>query len=252
MLEVSGLEKQFKRNNKVLSDVSFTVEQGEFVALLGLSGSGKSTLFRCLTLLEAWDKGTFTYNNKNVLALSKKEQRVLRRQWAYIKQKVSLIKRRTAIENVLAGRLNHTSLGRVILNSFTKEDHKQAMSALERVGLKHKAYERADQLSGGEQQRVAIARALVQEAKLIFADEPVSSLDPESAKQVMLDLQAICKSENITVLCSLHQVELAEKYASRILGLAKGKVVLDTLGGPLSDENKKSIYLFNEPTQGAQ
>ena len=126
------------------------------------------------------------------------------------------------------------------------------MSALERVGLKHKAYERADQLSGGEQQRVAIARALVQEAKLIFADEPVSSLDPESAKRVMLDLQAICKSENITVLCSLHQVELAEKYASRILGLAKGKIVLDTLGGPLSDENKKSIYLFNEPTQGAQ
>ena len=87
---------------------------------------------------------------------------------------------------------------------------------------------------------------------MIFADEPVSSLDPESAKQVMLDLQAICKSENITILCSLHQVELAEKYASRILGLAKGQIVLDTLGGPLNDENKKSIYLFNEPTQGAQ
>ena len=177
MLEVSGLEKQFKRNNKVLSDVSFTVEQGEFVALLGLSGSGKSTLFRCLTLLEAWDKGTFTYNNKNVLALLKKNREYCADSGPILNRKISLIKRRTAIENVLAGRLNHTSLGRVMVNSFTKEDHKQAMSALERVGLKHKAYERADQLSGGEQQRVAIARALVQEAKLIFADEPVSSLD---------------------------------------------------------------------------
>ena len=226
--------------------MSFTIEQGEFVALLGLSGSGKSTLFRCLTLLEDWDEGNYIYNNKNILPLSKKRKRLIRRDWAYIKQKVSLIKRRTALENVLAGRLNQTSFWRVVVNQFSKEDVEKSLAALERVGLKHKAYERADQLSGGEQQRVAIARALVQGAKVIFADEPVSSLDPESAKQVMNHLQSVSKSENITVICSLHQVDLAEKYASRILGLAKGEIVVDISDGSLQDEEKKKIYAFQE------
>ena len=246
MLEVSGLIKQFQSRERVLSGVSFTIKQGEFVALLGLSGSGKSTLFRCLTLLEDWDEGSFIYNNDNILQLSKRKRKLYRRDWAYIKQKVSLIKRRTALENVLAGRLNQTSFWRVVFNQFTKEDVEKSLVALERVGLKHKAYERADQLSGGEQQRVAIARALVQGAKVIFADEPVSSLDPESAKQVLLHLQSVSKSENITVLCSLHQVDLAEKYASRILGLAKGKIVVDISDGSLQDEEKKKIYTFQE------
>jgi phosphonate transport system ATP-binding protein len=248
MLEVSGLIKQFQSRERVLSGVSFTIKQGEFVALLGLSGSGKSTLFRCLTLLEDWDEGSFIYNNENILPLSKRKRKLYRRDWAYIKQKVSLIKRRTALENVLAGRLNQTTFWRVVFNRFSKEDVEKSLAALERVGLKHKAYERADQLSGGEQQRVAIARALVQGAKVVFADEPVSSLDPESAKQVLLHLQSVSKSENITVLCSLHQVDLAEKYASRILGLAKGEIVVDISDGSLKDEEKKKIYSYQELT----
>ena len=246
MLEVSNLVKEFKSSNRVLSGVSFTIQQGEFVALLGLSGSGKSTIFRCLTMLEDWDEGSYIYNNKDILPLPKKRKKLLRRDWAYIKQKVSLIKRRTALENVLAGRLNQTSFWRVVVNQFSKEDVEKSLAALERVGLKHKAYERADQLSGGEQQRVAIARALVQGAKVIFADEPVSSLDPESAKQVMNHLQSVSKSENITVICSLHQVDLAEKYASRILGLAKGEIVVDISNRLLQDEEKKRIYAFQE------
>ena len=246
MLEVSNLVKEFKSSNRVLSGVSFTIQQGEFVALLGLSGSGKSTIFRCLTMLEDWDEGSYIYNNKDILPLPKKRKKLLRRDWAYIKQKVSLIKRRTALENVLAGRLNQTSFWRVVVNQFSKEDVEKSLAALERVGLKHKAYERADQLSGGEQQRVAIARALVQGAKVIFADEPVSSLDPESAKQVMNHLQSVSKSENITVICSLHQVDLAEKYASRILGLAKGEIVVDISNRLLQEEEKKRIYAFQE------
>lgn len=246
MLEVSHLTKQFNSQEKVLSEVSFTIEQGEFVALLGLSGSGKSTLFRCLTLLEDWDDGSYIYNKENILSLTKRRRRHARQEWAYIKQKVSLIKRRTALENVLAGRMNQTSFLRIVANAFSKGDIEKALAALERVGLKHKAYERADNLSGGEQQRVAIARALVQGAKMIFADEPVSSLDPESAKQVMNHLQSISEVENITVICSLHQVDLAEKYAARILGLAKGEIVVDMVDDKLTDEDKKKIYSFDK------
>jgi phosphonate transport system ATP-binding protein len=212
----------------VLSEVSFTVTAGEVVALLGPSGSGKTTLFRCLTRLVEADEGEIRLLGRSMRGMRSGELRLARRNIGLVFQQHNLIRRRSAIDNVLAGRLGHVPLWRVMERCFEQTDRQRAFAALDRVDLLDFADRRADRLSGGQQQRVAIARVLAQESRVILADEPVASLDPASAVSVLSLLRDIAHEGGITVLCSLHQVDLVPGFADRVLGLRAGRLVTDS------------------------
>jgi phosphonate transport system ATP-binding protein len=219
-----------------LDDVSFVVDPGEFVALLGPSGAGKSTLFRCVTRLVAPDTGVVRVLGRDMSALGGQELRLARRDVGLIFQQFNLIGRLSAMDNVLAGRMGHASTLRVMLRQFTRADRQLALAALDRVGLLERAGQRADSLSGGQQQRVAIARVLAQQARLLLADEPVSSLDPQSAENVLGILRNIARETGIAVVCALHQVDLARRYADRVVALRGGRKLLD-VGVNAFDQN---------------
>jgi phosphonate transport system ATP-binding protein len=219
-----------------LDDVSFVVDPGEFVALLGPSGAGKSTLFRCVTRLVAPDTGVVRVLGRDMSALGGQELRLARRDVGLIFQQFNLIGRLSAMDNVLAGRMGHASTLRVVLRQFTRADRQLALAALDRVGLLERAGQRADSLSGGQQQRVAIARVLAQQARLLLADEPVSSLDPQSAENVLGILRNIARETGIAVVCALHQVDLARRYADRVVALRGGRKLLD-VGVNAFDQN---------------
>ena len=212
-----------------LDDVSFVVNPGEFVALLGPSGAGKSTLFRCVTRLVAPDTGVVRVLGRDISALGGQDLRLARRDVGLIFQQFNLIGRLSAMDNVLAGRMGHASTLRVMLRQFTRADRQLALAALDRVGLLERAGQRADSLSGGQQQRVAIARVLAQQARLLLADEPVSSLDPQSAENVLGILRNIARETGIAVVCALHQVDFARRYADRVVALRGGCKLLDVI-----------------------
>jgi phosphonate transport system ATP-binding protein len=217
-----GVTKSFGQNIAI-ENVSFRVEEHEFLAVLGPSGSGKTTLFRCLTGLLAPDHGTVRIDGHDVAALRGRS----RRRVAVVFQQFNLVNRLTAFQNVLAGRLGHVPAWRGWTRRFERADKLLALECLGRVGLLAQASQRADTLSGGEQQRVAIARALAQRPALIVADEPVASLDPNSATGILDLLSSITRSEGVAVVCSLHQVQYARDYADRIVGLWRGRVKFD-------------------------
>ena len=225
-----------------LSDVSFSIPAGAFVVLLGPSGAGKSTIFRCVTGLTQPDTGSIDVAGAKINTLSGRPLREARRNIGLIFQQFNLIGRLTAIKNVLGGRLGHAPAWRVILRLFARRDRQLALANLDRVGLLDKAYQRADSLSGGQQQRVAIARVLTQESQIILADEPVSSLDPDSSETVLGILKGISRERGIAVLCSLHQVDLAKRYADRIIGLRGGRIVYDGPAEGLTDQALDLIY----------
>ena len=212
----------------MLSDISFTVTSGEVVVLLGPSGAGKTTLFRCLTRLVEPDEGEINVLGRSVGEMRSGELRLARRNIGLVFQQHNLIRRRSALDNVLAGRLGHVPLWRVIARRFEQTDRQTAFAALDRVDLLDFADRRADRLSGGQQQRVAIARVLAQESRVILADEPVASLDPAAAVSVLSLLRDIAHENGITVLCSLHQVELVAGFADRVIGLRAGRLITDT------------------------
>ena len=225
-----------------LSDVSFSIPAGAFGVLLGPSGAGKSTIFRCVTGLTQPDTGSIDVAGAKINTLSGRPLREARRNIGLIFQQFNLIGRLTAIKNVLGGRLGHAPAWRVILRLFARQDRQLALANLDRVGLLDKAYQRADSLSGGQQQRVAIARVLTQESQIILADEPVSSLDPDSSETVLGILKGISRERGIAVLCSLHQVDLAKRYADRIIGLRGGRIVYDGPAEGLTDQALDLIY----------
>ncbi len=225
-----------------LQNVSFSIPAGALVVLLGPSGAGKSTIFRCVTGLTRPDTGSIEVAGAEINTLSGRALREARRNIGLIFQQFNLIGRLSAIKNVLGGRLGHTSTWRVVLRLFERRDRQLALANLDSVGLLDKAYQRADSLSGGQQQRVAIARVLTQESQIILADEPVSSLDPESSETVLTILKAISRERGIAVLCSLHQVDLARRYADRIIGLRAGQVVYDGLAKELTEQALDRIY----------
>lgn len=240
-IQLSGVSKQYA-GNPALDNVSLRVEQGEFVVLLGPSGAGKSTLFRCITALATPDQGCVEVLGERIDRLGKQELRIARRGIGLIFQQLNLIGRINALKNVLAGRLGHVPAWRVLLHLFPEQDRQQALANLDRVGLLNHAYQRADSLSGGQQQRVAIARALSQESRVILADEPVSSLDPESSETVLGILREISHERGIGVLCSLHQVDLARRFADRIIGVRAGRIVFDGSAAELDDAALERIY----------
>lgn len=237
---VRNLTKQFQEQT-VLSNVSFQVDQGEFIALVGASGSGKSTLLRCLYLTESWTKGEYIIDGKNVAKANALEKMKYRKHWAFLEEKPAINPGQTALKNVLGARWQHMSIVRSLTRKASMDEHVLAMDFLEKVGLLDKAEMKADKLSGGEQQRVVIAKALVQEATVILADDPVKGLAPDAAARVMEDLRSVSERQNVTVICALNQLELAERYAKRIWGLAEGRIVVDVPARKLTMRERSEI-----------
>lgn len=216
------------------------------VALLGASGSGKSTLLRHLSGLHRGDRnsGSITVHGREVQRGGRlsRQVRSLRSDVGLVFQQFNLVERSTVLTNVLAGSLHRTPLWRTLLHAFTAEERQAALLALDEVGILDHAHKRAAALSGGQQQRAAIARALVQKARLILADEPIASLDPESARKVMEILAAINREQNVTVVVSLHQVDYALKYCPRTVALRAGSVVFDGPSSSLTEERLRDLY----------
>lgn len=242
MLRVEHLTKVYDDGTVALRDVSFEVPDGEFLAVIGLSGSGKSTLLRCINRLIDPTEGRILWNDVDITAASQEDLRRIRRRIGMVFQHFNLVARSKVITNVLAGRLGYTSPALSLVNKFSKQDREHALAQLERVGLAEKADNRADELSGGQQQRVGIARAMVQEPEMILADEPVASLDPVLAHSIMQYLETINQEDDVTVLCSLHFLDLVHRYGQRVIALNEGQLVFEGLPSEIDDEMFKDIY----------
>ncbi|WP_127791794.1 phosphonate ABC transporter ATP-binding protein [Agromyces sp. LHK192] len=241
VIQVAGLDKAFGRTT-ALDGVDLEVERGEIVVLLGLSGSGKSTLLRHLDGLERPSAGSVRVLDEEVPSLTGRRLRRLRSRVGFVFQQFELVPSLTVLENVLTGALAELRGPRLGLFGYSRAHKLAALGHLDRVGLLDRAYQRADTLSGGQQQRVAIARALMQEPEILLADEPVASLDPESSEQVMALIREIAMDAGLTVVCSLHQVDLALSWGDRIVGLRHGQVVLDTPTAGLGKAEVMEIY----------
>jgi phosphonate transport system ATP-binding protein len=245
MLAVHNFSKTFAAH-RALDCVSVTVNPGEMVALIGASGSGKSTLLRHISGLMPGDRngGSITVMGRTVQREGRlrRDIRKIRANVGMIFQQFNLVSRLDVYANVMLGALGRTPIWRTVFGLFRDEDRRLAFEALERVGILDKSYQRASTLSGGQQQRAAIARALVQKAKLLLADEPIASLDPESSRRVMEILSDINKRDGITVLVSLHQVDYAVRYCPRAIALKDGKVVYDGPSSALGPAFLREIY----------
>ena len=233
MLQIKNLTKVYDGGVQALTDVSFEVPDGQFLAVIGLSGSGKSTLLRCINRLIEPTAGQIFWNGDDITAASPEEVRRIRRKIGMVFQQFNLVLRSKVLTNVLAGRLGYINPAMSLLNRFPKEDIEKAIRQMDRVGIADKANHRSDELSGGQQQRVGIARALMQDPEMILADEPVASLDPVLAHSIMKILEEINKKDGVTVLCSLHFLDLVHKYADRVIALNDGKLVFE--GSPARD-----------------
>jgi len=242
ILSLVNVSKTYVRGKLVaLTDVSFDIGQGEFVVILGPSGAGKSTMLRCINRL-AQPTGGQVFLRGREITDAPRSLRKARQEIGMVFQQFNLVTRLSVMTNVLSGRLSYRSTWRSLFYSFTREDRAIALECLEMVALGHKAFQRADTLSGGEQQRVAIARALAQQPKIILADEPVASLDPKIARQVLDYLRDVSQRLGISVICNLHQINFAREYAQRIIGLAQGKLIFDGPPSALTDDIISQIY----------
>ncbi|MEJ3655528.1 phosphonate ABC transporter ATP-binding protein [Actinomycetes bacterium KLBMP 9759] len=242
VIELSGVTKRFGPDVLGLDDVSLSVAAGEVVVLLGLSGSGKSTLLRHVDGLQVPTSGTVRVLGVDATRAGGRELRALRRRIGFVFQQFDLVGSRTVLENVCTGALGRLRGPRLGLPTYPRALRREALEHLDRVGLADRAFQRADTLSGGQQQRVAVARALMQRPELLLADEPVASLDPESSAQVMDLLTTISRENSLTVLCSLHQVDLALGWGDRIVGLRTGRTVLDLPTEGLDRDQVMAVY----------
>lgn len=242
MLQVKNLTKVYPGDVQALDNVSFSVEKGEFLAIIGLSGSGKSTLLRCINRLVEPTEGEIIWDDEDITKASQDELLHIRRRIGMVFQHFNLVNRSKVITNVLSGRLGYVNPALSLVNRFPKADMEMAMQQLERAGIADQANKRADELSGGQQQRVGIARALMQEPEIVLADEPVASLDPVLAHSIMQYLDDINKNDGVTVLCSLHFLDLVHRYADRAIALNDGKLMFDGPPEDIDDERFKDIY----------
>ena len=242
MIKFDNVNKVYSNGLHALKNVSLEIKQGEFVAIIGLSGAGKSTLLRTINRMHDISEGSLTVNGQEVNDLSGKDLRKFRRKVGMVFQSFNLVTRTTVINNVLTSRVPDMPFWKSIIGLYSKEDKVIALEALDKVGILDKAYVRADQLSGGQQQRVALARTLAQKPEIILADEPVAALDPITAKQVMDDFKKINKELNMSVLINIHHVDLALKYADRVIGIKAGEIVYDGPATKVDSEVLKQIY----------
>ncbi|MEY7850092.1 phosphonate ABC transporter ATP-binding protein [Natrarchaeobius sp. A-rgal3] len=247
MLETHDLRKVYPTGDEALTGISTTIDGQEFVAMIGPSGAGKSTFVRCINRLTEPTSGTVELDGTDLTALSSAGLRDTRRNIGMIFQEYNLVERLTVMENVLSGRLGYVSNWAAFRRQFPQEDVELAYEILELVGLDGMENKRADELSGGQRQRVGIARAVVQNPKILLADEPTSSLDPETSHDVMELLTDIATDHDIPVLINIHEVDLAVGYADRILGLHDGDLVFDGPPEELTDEAHGVIYRGEEP-----
>jgi phosphonate transport system ATP-binding protein len=247
LLRVKNLTKVYEDGTVALKDVSFEVPDGEFVAVIGLSGSGKSTLLRCINRLIDPTEGEIWWNDIQLSHITGEELRRARRRIGMIFQHFNLVERSSVLTNVLSGRLGYVNPLASILNRFPQEDIDRALANLHRVGLDTKASNRADELSGGQRQRVGIARALMQEPEMILADEPVASLDPALAHSIMRYLLEINLEDGITVLCSLHFLDLVQQYSTRAIALNEGRLVFD--GAPDEIDDERFIHIYGQEAE---
>jgi phosphonate transport system ATP-binding protein len=239
MLQIKNLKKTFEGGTEALRGVDLKVNKGEFLSILGPSGSGKTTLLRSINGLENIDSGEIFFDSKKVnnIYLSEVQQKT-----GMIFQEFNLVNNLSAINNVLTGLLNSSSRFLSMFYLFTKEQKLEALNALETVGILDKAYSRVDELSGGQRQRVGIARAIIKKPTLLLADEPVASLDPKAADLIMSLLKKINKEFKITIVCNLHQVELALQHSDRIVGLLEGTIIFDKLASNINKTKINQIY----------
>lgn len=223
--------------------VSFSLDEGEMLALVGASGSGKSTLLRNLNGLQVADSGVIKIFDAPIQAKGVRNSQIrrFRSQIGFIFQQFNLVSRLSVLDNVLLGSLARVSLSRSLFRRFSKSEKIKALAALERVGILDQAYQRASTLSGGQQQRVAIARCLVQGARIILADEPIASLDPESARKIM-ELLCQLNNDGITIVTSLHQVQMVRNYFPRAVALKDGRVMYDGAVNELDNDKLSNIY----------
>ena len=239
MLEINNLKKTFDNGTQALNGVNLKVKKGEFLSILGPSGSGKTTLLRSINGLENIDNGKISFENEKINKVTLPE---IQKKTGMIFQEFNLVNNLSAINNVLTGLLNSSSKFLSMFYLFSKEQKLEALKALETVGLLNKAYDRVDELSGGQRQRIGIARAIIKRPKLLLADEPVASLDPKAANLIMSLLKKINKEFEITVICNLHQVELASKYSDRIVGLLDGEIMFDKTASKVNKTAINEIY----------
>jgi phosphonate transport system ATP-binding protein len=245
MLEIRNLTKIYEDGTRALDDVSFSVPDGEFLIVIGLSGSGKSTLLRCINRLVNPTKGEIIWNGVDLAKLEGDDLRKARRKIGMVFQHFNLVDRSTVLTNVLTGRLGYTSTWPSLLRQFKKSDRDKAWQTLKRLGIEDQAHKLARELSGGQQQRVGISRALMQDPELMLADEPVASLDPVLAHSILQHLEDLNKEDELTVICSLHYLDLVQRYATSVIGLKDGKLVYQGSKKDIknmTDEEFKSIY----------
>ena len=239
MLEINNLKKTFEGGVEALRGVDLKINKGEFLSILGPSGSGKTTLLRSINGLENIDSGEIFFESRKINKVHLPE---VQKKTGMIFQEFNLVNNLSTINNVLTGLLNSSSKFLSMFYLFTKEQKLEALKALETVGLLDKAYNRVDELSGGQRQRVGIARAIIKKPTLLLADEPVASLDPKAADLIMSLLKKINEEFKITIVCNLHQVELAAQYSDRIIGLLDGAVMFDKLASNINRTSINQIY----------
>lgn len=249
-LRIEHLSKIYSGGVQALDDVSLTIEPGQFVVIVGLSGSGKSTLLRCVNRLVEPTSGRIWLGDEEITGARSAQLRQLRMRIGMIFQQFNLVKRAPVLRNVLAGRLGTTPTWRCLLGQFREADIRDAFANLDRVGIAETAYQRADTLSGGQQQRVAIARALMQSPQLMLADEPVASLDPATSHSVMRYLEEINRDDGITILCNLHFLSLARRYATRLIALKAGHIVFD--GRPAEVDRQRFREIYGEDAEDVE
>lgn len=242
MIEFKNVSVTYPNGVQALKNINLTINQGEFVVIVGLSGAGKSTLLRSINRLVEPTAGEIWFFNQEVTAASGKELRAIRRDIGMIFQDFNLVDRSSVFRNVMAGRAGYLETWRNLLGLYPQQDKEIVFTSLDRVNILGKAYSRADQLSGGQRQRVGIARALAQEPKTILADEPVASLDPPTSHMIMKDLKNINQELGVTTIVNLHFLDLAVEYAERIIGLRDGELVFDGPADTCNDEVFEMIY----------
>lgn len=241
-LNIRGLAKQYVPGRPVLKDINLTIEGRGITAIIGPSGTGKSTLLRCINRLVTPTKGVIEFHGVDLAGLSGRALREARRNIGMVHQEYNLVERLSVMENVLSGRLGFMPAWRVWLRRYEPVDIERGFELLDAVGLGDFATRRADQLSGGQRQRVGIARALMQDPQLILADEPTSSLDPKTSVEVMEIMVRLASARDIPVIINIHNVELAKRFATRIIGMARGEVVFDGAPQELLDHHLADIY----------